>query len=88
VTQILIQRIADASHAAGAHFVLAGVHKHPDTEKVLRIFRLDRLHTVDISQDLDNPLLRILPDNGHPNALAHEQMAEKLHSYLMEKVLQ
>jgi hypothetical protein len=88
VTEILIQRIAEASHHAGAHFVLAGVYKHPETEKMLRTFHLDNMHTVDISVDLSNPLLRILRGNGHPNAQAHSAMATTLHKYLIDKVLQ
>ncbi|MFM2376823.1 MAG: hypothetical protein RLZZ165_1920 [Bacteroidota bacterium] len=82
VTEALIRGIADASHGAGAHFVLAGVYRHVETSRLLRKFSLAGLHTVDISQDLSNPLLRILPGNGHPNAMAHELMADSLYSFL------
>lgn len=87
VTETLIRRIADASHGAGAHFVLAGVYRHVETSRVLRAFSLAGLHTVDISQDLCNPLLRILPGNGHPNAAAHGRMADSLHGFLRHAVL-
>jgi hypothetical protein len=87
VTETLIRRIADASHGAGAHFVLAGVYRHAETSRLLRAFSLAGLHTVDISQDLDNPLLRILPGNGHPNAMAHELMADSLYRFLRHAVL-
>lgn len=87
VTEVLIQRIADASHGAGAHFILAGVYRHPETTAMLKTFALDRLHTVDISQDTDQPALRILPGNGHPNAKAHGLMAEALYQFLLTKII-
>ena len=82
VTEALIQRMVVASRNAGAHFVLAGVYRHPETERMLRTFHLDNVHTVDISQDLDDAALRILPGNGHPNAKAHALMANALYDYL------
>ncbi len=82
VTEVLIQRMVGASRDAGAHFVLAGVYRHPETEKMLRTFHLDNVPTVDISQDLADPDLRILPGNGHPNAKAHAMMAQVLYDYL------
>lgn len=87
VTEVLIQRIADLSHGAGAHFVLAGVYRHPETGSMLTTFKLDRMHTVDISQDLDQTDLRILPGNGHPNAKAHSLMADALYQFLMAKII-
>jgi hypothetical protein len=87
VTEILIQRMANASHRAGAQFVLAGIYRHPETEKILRTFHLEGIHTVDISQNLDDPQLRILPSNGHPNATAHQNMATLLEKYLKDKVI-
>jgi hypothetical protein len=87
VTEILIQRMANASHHAGAQFVLAGIYKHPETVNMLRTFHTEGIHTVDISQDLEHPSARILPGNGHPNAASHRKMAEALHSYLMNKLL-
>lgn len=87
VTEVLIQRIAEASHGVGAHFVLAGIYRHEETTKMLRTFHLNRLHTVDISENLGRPLLRISIDNGHPNSVAHLLMAESLYKYLTTEVL-
>lgn len=87
VTEILIRRIAEASHQASAHFVLAGIYRHEETTNMLRTFHLDRLHTVDISENLERPLLRISLDNGHPNPIAHQLMAVSLKKYLEQKVL-
>ncbi len=86
VTQTLIKRMVDASHQVGSHFVLAGVYRHPETLAKLHIFELERVHTVDISQDLQDPALRILPGNGHPNAIAHHKMASALFDFLQGTV--
>ncbi len=86
VTEVLIQRMVDASHDVGAHFVMAGIYRHPDTHEKLKVFAMDHVPTIDISQDLDDPALRILPGNGHPNAAAHARMAASLHDYLVAQV--
>ena len=67
--------------------MLAGIYRHEETTSMLRIFHLDRLHTVDISENLERPLLRISLDNGHPNPIAHQLMAVSLKKYLEQKVL-
>jgi hypothetical protein len=87
VTEVLIQRMAVASKQAGAQFVLAGIYRHPETTNMLRTYHMEGIPTVDISQDLDQPEARILPGNGHPNARSHEQMAQALHSFLVNKLL-
>lgn len=87
VTEVLIQRMFRLCRDAKASFVIAGVYKHPDTAHMLEVFRLEGIPTVDISQNLDDPGLRILPGNGHPNAQAHRAMAESLATFLQNKVL-
>jgi uncharacterized protein (DUF1778 family) len=87
VTEILIQRIADASHAAGSHFVLAGIYRHAETTAMLQTFKIEGMQTADISQDLDAPTMRILPGNGHPNAEAHARMADALLDHLQAHFL-
>jgi lysophospholipase L1-like esterase len=81
VTEVLIQKMLEASRAKGSKFLIAGIYKHHDTEQMLRIFHLENVPTVDISQDLSQPELRILPGNGHPNAKAHALMAMQLLEY-------
>ena len=87
VTEVLIQRMVRLSKDAGAQFVLAGVYQHPETAHMLEVFHLEGIPTVDISQNLDDPSLRILPGNGHPNPKAHQAMAESLATFLQNKVL-
>lgn len=87
VTEVLIQRMVGLSREVGAKFVLAGVYQHPETAHMLEVFHLEGIPTVDISQNLDDPGLRILPGNGHPNPKAHHAMAESLAAYLQNKVL-
>ena len=84
VTEALIEKMNVASANVSAKFLLAGIYQHPETSKMLKIFHLANTPTVEISQDLNRPELRILPGNGHPNAAAHQLMANQLISYLKE----
>ena len=84
VTEVLIQKMHKAALQMDAKFVLAGIYRHPDTEKMLNIFHLANVLTTDIGQDLAHPELRILPGNGHPNAHAHRLMANQLAKYLLQ----
>lgn len=86
VTELLIERMVNASHNAGSKFILTGIYQHPDTEKMLKIFQLSNVQTVDISQDLSQLKLRILPGNSHPNGIAHRLMADKLIQYLQNNL--
>jgi hypothetical protein len=86
ITEILIERIHKLCQNAGAKFILAGIYRHPQTSKMLEIFHLDQVPTVDVSEDLEKPDLRILPGNGHPNAKAHASMADKLLQFLQKQL--
>lgn len=82
VTEVLIQRMFETCKKHKINFLLAGIYQHHDTEAMLRLFHLENVHTLDISQDLNKPELRILPGNGHPNAKAHALMYTQLADYL------
>jgi hypothetical protein len=84
ITEVLIERINELCHKIKAKFILAGIYQHPQTSKMLEIFHLDQVATVDISQELSKPEMRILPGNGHPNAKAHALMADKLLHFLQQ----
>lgn len=83
ITRTLIQRIAATCEAHGIRFILAGIYRHPGTTSMLGEFADKGIPTIDISPDTDDPALRILPDDGHPNARAHRQMAQMMADFLL-----
>jgi hypothetical protein len=85
VTMALIGNLREMLNREGeTPFLLAGIYRHPDTGKLLEHFARQGLSTVDISQDLDQPGMRILPSDGHPNAKGHRMMADELSAKVAE----
>ena len=82
VTQRLIAKMRSMAEAEGSKFALVGIFRHSDTERMLKHFAEKGVATVDISQDLEQPELRILPSDGHPNAKGHFLMADALAIWL------
>ena len=82
VSERLIREIADASHAAGAGFLLAGITQEPATRDMLA--RFSPQPTVDISVDLTDPALSFLPLDPHPNAAAHRRYAAGIEAALRD----
>lgn len=87
ITRHLIQQIQEQSEAGGARFLLAGIFRHPETSKMLEHFAAQGMATLDISEDTEAPQLRILPEDGHPNALAHARMATTLGDFLQQNFI-
>lgn len=82
LTLSLIRQVAAAADGVGARFLLAGILDSGETQQVLGEMAAEGLDTLDISADTDQPAYRILPDDPHPNARAHRQMAAQLTQYL------
>ena len=80
VTLEIIRRIDSVSRGAGADLVVANIFRHEESQ--LMLDQLPEMNTVDISVDLDDLSLRILPNDGHPNMTGHRMMADSLISYL------
>jgi len=77
VTREMIGEMGALCQEKGIEMALLGIFKNPGTEQVLKEFE-GKMRVLDISVDTEDPSLRILPDDGHPNAEGHRQMAEKL----------
>lgn len=76
LTQVLIREMADLSKEAGADFLLAGIWRHPGTTQMLADMAPAGIDTSDWSVDPQDDYLQLLPDDGHPNSEAHQEMAQ------------
>lgn len=77
VTQMLIDSIGNTCTADSVPLLLAGIFKNEGTNQMLANFA-GKMDTIDIAQDTEDPALRILPDDGHPNTEGHRRMAKIL----------
>jgi hypothetical protein len=77
LTQTLIREMAQASTSAQARFLLTGIWAHPGTTQLLTEMAAEGIATSDWSVDLSDSSLRLLPDDGHPNARTHALIAAK-----------
>ncbi|HHG83388.1 MAG TPA: SGNH/GDSL hydrolase family protein [Bacteroidetes bacterium] len=79
----LIRQMRELANGAAVPFVLVGIFQHEETSKMLETFAQKGCNVIDISQDQEDPALRILPSDGHPNAASHRLMADKLGNFLI-----
>lgn len=82
ITRNLIWQFVETSKSQGVSFLLSGIYHHEGTEQMLRYFEGEGISVLDMSQDLDAEDMRIMPSDGHPNAKAHQKMADILISWL------
>ncbi|MEM7040013.1 MAG: hypothetical protein AAF570_23775 [Bacteroidota bacterium] len=83
VTERLIGRMEARCKAKQVPFLLTGVFYHSDTERMLGRFGERGTDTLDISVDMEaHPEMKILPEDGHPNAEGHAKMGEKLEQWM------
>lgn len=78
VTDILISWFTARCQEYMASLVLAGIYQQDRTTEVLANAASHSVITVDMSLPPNDPRYRILPSDGHPNALAHQYYADTL----------
>jgi hypothetical protein len=84
ITQNLIMRFVETCRSVKVSVLLAGIYRHEGTGQMLSYFEGKGTSVLDISQDLEQEDLRIMPSDGHPNAKAHRKMANILGEWLRD----
>lgn len=74
LSALLVNEMQNLSTISGAKFILATVQDDEPTRRM--VSGLGNIPIIDISPDLNDPGLRILPEDGHPNGKGHAKMAE------------
>src|SRR5258708_13091520 len=87
VSKAVVNEFWKLCEANGIAFVLAGIYSSPTTAEMLKFFSDKGAMTVDISVDLSIRENTSLPWDGHPNALANKQYAQKIESFLRAKLI-
>jgi hypothetical protein len=86
VSKLIITEFKRTADRYGVALVVAGVFRNPETTDMLRYARGEGLASVDISVR-DAPEFRNLPHDAHPNARANRRFADRLATFLSERVL-
>jgi hypothetical protein len=81
VSELLIEKFAEASRRHGSRFVLAVIQSSLVASATLGRFAARGIPSIDISVDLRNPAYGI-PYDGHPNAAANETYANGIAALL------
>jgi len=77
ITKELIHKIHAMVEVKGAKFLVANIYQNQESTNMLNSLD-EKIERMDISVDLEDESLRILPNDGHPNAKGHQSMADKL----------
>ena len=78
VSYRLILDFQQKSRKQGIPFLLAGIWQNPGTSQMLQKAQSEGIRQLDISEDLSDPNLRIMPEDAHPNDIVHRRYAERL----------
>lgn len=81
VTRDIIHRMSELAASKNSSFVVANIFRHDESTKMMNSLN-DGIKTLDISIDLEDASMKILPNDGHPNRKGHLQMAGMLIEYL------
>ncbi len=87
VSEALMLALAERCRAHGIPLIVAGLYDDALTAEMLDFCRQRGILAVDIAVDLSLPQHNQRPHDSHPNALAHEQYAAKLHAFLIERLM-
>lgn len=82
ITRRLIWQFVETCKAREVSFLLSGIYRHEGTSQMLDYFGKEGVSVLDMSVDLDAEDMRIMPSDGHPNAKAHQKMAQYLSLWL------
>lgn len=77
VTRELICKMQKTVEVNGSRFLVANIYQDEGSNQMLQSLDADT-ERLDISVDLNDESLRILPNDGHPNGKGHRMMADKL----------
>ncbi len=81
VTKRVIQRIDAKVSEYGSELLVLNIFRDKESTRMLDSIG-GSIKTLDISVDLNDKSVRILPGDGHPNRHGHRQMADELIKYL------
>ncbi len=87
VSKAIIEEFYRLCKANGIDFVVAGIYSDATTNEMLEYCNSKGMMTVDISVDLSIKKNTNLPYDSHPSAIADQQYAEKLESFLCAKII-
>jgi hypothetical protein len=87
VSKAIIAEFARLCSEKGITFVVAGIVSDPATTEMLNYCRSVGIMTVDISVDLNVKENTNFPYDRHPSAIANQQYALKLYSFLCNKLI-
>jgi len=85
VSEAILNEMFTLCRAKGIKFAVAGISRSSWTADVLRWCRERSIPVADISVDLKIPGNSFLPQDGHPNAAANRQYAQKLQAFLCKE---
>ena len=86
VTKLLMKEIIDLCRAKRIEVIIAGLTSDPITTDLLSYSEQQGAEIVDISVDLTLKENNNLPFDSHPSAVAHRQYAEKIVTFLNQRV--
>jgi hypothetical protein len=87
VTKAIIKEISDLCRASGITFAVVTLTSDPTTSDMLDHCQREGIKTGSIWVDLNIKENNNLPYDSHPSAIAHQQYAHKLESFLRLNVL-
>jgi hypothetical protein len=87
ISKAVLNEFWNLCKAHGIKFVLAGIFADPKTAEMLTYFKEKGVSTVDISVDMTLKENSNLPYDVHPSAIANQQYARKLETFLLPKLM-
>jgi len=87
VSRAVLKEFSNLCKANGIQFVVAGILNDPLTADMLAALNAEGVMTVDISVDLVLKENVNLPHDPHPSAIANQQFASKLETFLSTKLI-
>jgi hypothetical protein len=87
VTKAIIKEMSDLCRSQQIEFVVVSLTSDPTTSDMLEYCQREGRKTANIWVDMNIKENNNLPFDSHPSALAHQQYASKLESFLRSNVL-
>jgi len=87
VSKAIIRELSFLCKTYDIRLIVAGIMPDARTYEMLKYCEKEGIATVDISVDLGIPENTLCPLDGHPSADANRKYAEKLYSFLNNKIL-
>lgn len=87
VSKAILNEMHQLAKKNNVQFVVAGITEHPITRTMLDYARSQGIPAIDISVNLSKEGYRNLPYDWHPSPIANRLYADKLGTFLEEKIL-